>query len=106
MAEDYRIEFWRKPYPPNPAMLRSILAREGYAVSQWCDQPETFYGVHKHIEDQSHWVISGSLELQILNGDIHVLSAGDRDFMPAHTYHSARVLGEEPVLYLVGIRRG
>ena len=31
-----------------------------------------------------------------------VLKAGDRDFMPAGTYHSARVVSEEPVVYLVG----
>lgn len=31
-----------------------------------------------------------------------MLEAGDRDFMPAETYHSARVIGDEAVLYLVG----
>ena len=31
---------------------------------------------------------------------------GDRDFMPAGTYHSARVAGDEPVMYLVGEKMG
>lgn len=105
MTEVYRVEEWRMPYAPNPAMLRNTLVLEGYAVYQWCDQPGTVYGAHKHAEAQSHWVISGSLELQLPNGGIHVLNAGDRDYMPANTYHSARVFGEEPVVYLVGAKQ-
>lgn len=105
MIERYRIEAWPFPYAPNPAMLRGQLASEGYTVTQWCDQPGTVYGAHTHTEAQSHWVISGSLELQLLNGSIHVLNPGDRDFLPANTYHSARVLGEDPVIYLVGAKR-
>lgn len=31
-----------------------------------------------------------------------ILEAGDRDFLPAGTYYSARVLGDEHVIYLVG----
>jgi len=105
MTEKYRVEVWRSPFAPNPAMLRNTLANEGYTITQWCDQPGTVYGAHKHPEAQSHWIISGSMEFQVMNGGIHVLSAGDRDYMPAETYHSARVLGEEPVLYLIGEKR-
>ena len=64
--------------------------------------PEAVYVNHKHSEDQSHWIISGALELTIERVGIVVLQAGDRDFMPAGTYHSARVVSEEPVVYLVG----
>jgi len=55
-----------------------------------------------HADDQSHWVVSGRLELMVEGYGTFVLEAGDRDFMPAGTYHSARVLGDEPVLYLIG----
>lgn len=102
MAERYRIEKWREVYPPNPAMLRLRLEAENYRVFQWSDRPGMTYGSHKHSEDQSHWIISGELEITVERAAPQVLKAGDRDFMPAETYHKARVLGESPVLYLIG----
>jgi quercetin dioxygenase-like cupin family protein len=83
-------------------MLRHILVSEGFRVYQWVDEPEAIYADHMHREDQSHWVISGALELTIERVGTFVLEAGDRDFMPAGTYHSARVIGEVPVTYLIG----
>lgn len=102
MRVEYRFEKWSEIYAPNPAMLRYVLASEGYKVFQWCDLPERSYAQHKHDEDQTHWIISGALELTIENYGVVVLEAGDRDFMPAGTYHSARVIGEESVMYLIG----
>lgn len=102
MPINYRIEKWREYHRPNPAMLRLILVGEGYNVFQWADRPEMIYATHKHDEDQSHWVVSGALELYIEEVGTFVLSAGDRDYLPANTYHSARVVSEEPVIYLVG----
>jgi quercetin dioxygenase-like cupin family protein len=100
--KEYRIERWSQLYAPNAAMLRHILVTEGYRVFQWSDLPEAVYVNHKHAEDQSHWIISGALELTIERVGTFVLEAGDRDIMPADTYHSARVVSEEPVVYLVG----
>lgn len=102
MRAQYRVKKWSEIYAPNPAMLRHILATEGYRVFQWCDQPDRSYAQHMHHEDQSHWIVSGALELTVENFGTVVLEAGDRDFMPAGTYHSARVIGEEPVIYLIG----
>lgn len=87
-------------------MLRHILVSEGYRVFQWIDQPDMVYAIHMHGEEQSHWVISGSLELTVERVGTFLLEAGDRDFMPAGTYHSARVIGEEPVAYLIGEKFG
>ncbi len=102
MAEYYRVERWKEAYPPNPAMLRLTLVREGYEVFQWGDRAGMFYGPHKHPEDQSHWVISGTLEIHVKDQGTYRLEPGDRDFMPAETYHTAEVIGEAPVLYLIG----
>ncbi len=102
--ETYHIEKWSQPTPPNPAMLRFVMEREGFRVFQWTDQPGAQYGNHKHDEFQSHWIISGSLELTVERVGTFILETGDRDFLPAGTYHSARVIGEEPVMYLVGAR--
>jgi quercetin dioxygenase-like cupin family protein len=97
-----RVERWQEIYAPNAAMLRYILVSEGYRVFQWGDAPEAVYALHKHAEEQSHWIISGALEITIDGGESYVLEAGDRDFLPAQTWHSARVVGEESVVYLVG----
>ena len=102
MKAHYRIERWRQPFAPNPAMLRRVLESEGYAVFQWSDRPDVVYGLHKHGTEQSHWIVSGKLELMIEAVGTFVLAAGDRDFMPAHTYHTARVISEEAVVYLIG----
>ena len=104
MRIEYRVERWSEVHAPNAAMLRFTLEQEGYRVFQWCDQPESIYVQHKHAEDQSHWIVSGSLELTIEHYGKVVLEAGDRDFMAAETYHSARVIGDEPVVYLVGAK--
>jgi quercetin dioxygenase-like cupin family protein len=102
MGNQYRIERWREIYDPNPAMLRLTLVREGYRVYQWTDRAGMIYAVHKHSEDQTHWIVSGALEINVERVGIFTLEAGDRDFLPAEIYHSARVISEEPVIYLVG----
>ncbi len=102
--ESYRVIKWSEPQPPNPAMLRFLLEREGYRVFQWSDNPGITYGNHQHDDEQSHWIISGSLELTVERVGTFILEPGDRDFMPAGTYHSARVVGDEPVMYLVGAK--
>ena len=41
-----------------------------------------------------------------VGGESYTLRAGDRDFLPANTAHSAFVPGCEPVRYLIGTRYG
>ena len=104
MASVYRVQEWREEYAPEAAKLRDLLVAEGYSVYRWSDRPGAVYDSHKHDIDQSHWVISGSIELVVEKAGSFVLSAGDRDFMPAGTYHTARVIGDKPVVYLIGER--
>jgi mannose-6-phosphate isomerase-like protein (cupin superfamily) len=98
-----QVERWKEPYQPNPAMLRFTLSNEGLAVYQWCDTANSMRARHKHDKDQSHWIVSGRLEIRITqSGETYILEAGDRDFIPAETYYELSVVGEEPCLYLVG----
>jgi quercetin dioxygenase-like cupin family protein len=99
-----QIERWSKPEAPSALELRRVLEAEGYSVFEWSDAPGTHYGAHRHREDQSHWIVSGALELRIA-GETYILRAGDRDFLPANTVHAAFVPGSEPVRYLIGARR-
>jgi quercetin dioxygenase-like cupin family protein len=98
------IEKWNEPFPPASETLRRKLESEGYSVFEWSDLPQTVYGPHSHDDDQSHWVISGCLELTV-DGETYTLSAGDRDFLSANTVHSAFVPGSQPVRYLIGSKR-
>lgn len=82
-----------------------VLADEGYSSFRWSDAPGAVYPDHQHSTDQSHWILSGRLELTVEGYGAFVLEAGDRDIMPAGTIHSARVVGDEPVVYLIGEKR-
>ncbi len=99
-----RIDRWSVEEAPSASVLRRKLEEEGYSVFEWSDAPGTRYGAHRHAEDQSHWIISGALELE-LEGETYTLRAGDRDYLPANTVHAAFVPGSEPVRYLIGAKR-
>lgn len=98
----YRVEKWQSENAPDVAELRKIMTAEGYSVFEWADPPDAVYSDHQHGEDQSHWVVSGILELTVAGVGRVILEPGDRDFMPADTVHSACVPGDAPVLYLIG----
>jgi quercetin dioxygenase-like cupin family protein len=100
----FRVERWTRDESPNAVKLRAELESEGYSVFQWSDSPGTHYSPHQHPEDQSHWTISGELELAV-DGQSYTLQAGDRDFLPAGTVHEAVVPGASPVVYLIGAKR-
>lgn len=85
--------------------FRRTLESEGYRVFEWSDPAKQVYPLHQHATDQSHWIVSGRLELEVRGAGTFTLEAGDRDYMPAGTQHSARVLGDEPVVYLIGEKR-
>jgi quercetin dioxygenase-like cupin family protein len=98
-----KVERWSESSSPDPEDLRRRLLSEGYSVFQWSDTPGTRYGAHAHGEDQSHWILSGQLELRV-GPDTYTLRAGDRDFLHADTIHSAFVPGDVPVVYLIGAK--
>ena len=98
-----QIERWNDATRPNARELRQQLERQGYSVFQWSDAPGTKYGPHAHGEDQSHWIISGELELRV-GYETYTLRPGDRDFLPADTIHSAFVPGDDAVTYLIGAK--
>jgi quercetin dioxygenase-like cupin family protein len=98
-----KVERWETTESPDARALQRRMESEGYRVFQWSDEPGAVYGRHSHPEHQSHWIVSGTLELQI-GDETYTLSAGDRDYMPANTEHSAIVPGKEKVVYLIGAK--
>ena len=102
MANTYRIERWSSQFLPNPAMLRLTLANEGYTIYQWSLAPGMIEAQRKNETDHTHWLISGSLDVAVINAGVFRLEAGDRAYLPAGVIFSFRVIGEQPALYLVG----
>ena len=98
-----QVERWSEQTRPDEQELKARLQAEGYSVFQWTDAPGTKYGPHAHAEDQSHWILSGELELRV-GHEIYILRAGDRDFLPANTTHSAFVPGDKSVVYFIGAK--
>lgn len=99
---EFSIVRWENVYAPNPAMLRLLMGREGFKVLQCGGRSQAVFIRRKHNKDQSHWIVSGILEMTVDGIGTYVLEAGDRDFLPAETYYEARVVSEEAVVYLVG----
>ncbi|HEV7644856.1 MAG TPA: cupin domain-containing protein [Pyrinomonadaceae bacterium] len=104
MSGQYRIEKWTASDAPTGKALRTQMEADGYNVFEWSDRPGITYGMHRHDDDQSHCIISGQIEFTVENEGTFVLGPGDRDFLPAGTLHSARVVGEEVVFYLIGAK--
>jgi quercetin dioxygenase-like cupin family protein len=100
---DIEIERWNGTSALDAEDLKTRLSREGYSVRQWSDAAGTKYGPHAHQEDQSHWILSGVLELRV-GYEVYTLRPGDRDYLPANTMHSANVPGDQPVTYLIGTK--
>jgi quercetin dioxygenase-like cupin family protein len=98
-----KIERWNQSESPDAAELRKRLESEGYSVSEWSDAAATVYESHAHETDQTHWIISGELQLTV-DGETYQLLPGDRDFLPANTAHAAFVPGRVPVRYLIGVK--
>jgi quercetin dioxygenase-like cupin family protein len=97
------VERWDGSELPEAHVLRKRMEAEGYSVFESRDAAGTSYGPHSHAEDQSHWIVSGALTLRV-GWEEYTLRAGDRDYLPANTEHSAVVHGNEPVIYLIGIK--
>lgn len=102
MPDQYRVEKWTGENAPTASELKRVMESEGYSVFQWSDPPGAYYSPHVHPDEQSHWIVSGTLELNVTDVGTFRLGPGDRDLMPPETEHSASVIGNEPVVYLIG----
>jgi len=100
---DIEIDRWNGTMALDAEDLKTRLSSEGYSVREWSDSAGTKYGPHAHDEDQSHWILSGELELRV-GYEVYTLRPGDRDFLPANTMHSATVPGDQAVTYLIGVK--
>lgn len=104
MPDQYRVEKWTGEKEPSASELKKAMESEGFSVFQWSDPPGAHYPPHVHSDEQSHWIVSGTLKLKVTGLGTFLLTAGDRDFMPPGTEHEAAVIGDKPIVYLIGSR--
>lgn len=78
------------------------MERQGYRVSCYTYSPGTYFPDHTHSVDKADAVVSGTFEIILPTGRA-VLRPGDCIKVPKGTLHSARVIGNEPVVSLDGI---
>jgi quercetin dioxygenase-like cupin family protein len=83
--------------------MQAELESQGYRCFAWSDRPGTVYPPHTHPHDEVLCILRGCMEMEVA-GRRHLLEPGDRLELPRNTVHSARVLGDEPVEYLIAQR--
>lgn len=95
------LQSWREDIDGelNADNMRAKLAVGGYAVALYTYAPGTHFGHHTHAGDKKDGVLSGAFLMEI-HGEQVILRAGDILHVPAGVAHSARVLGDEPVVSL------
>ena len=99
------VERWSETSPPDAQELRTHLKSEGYSVSESILAPAEYLSPHSSYQDQSYWILSGELRLEVDYQEVYTLGAGDRGYVPASAMRSLNVLGDVPVVYLVGDKR-
>jgi quercetin dioxygenase-like cupin family protein len=94
---------WVRPTPPALEELQQWLRSEGRLAELFADPPGMKYGRHKHDFDDFVVVVTGRM---VIATDRHewILNPGDRLDIPAHTVHSAQMLGNDEVSYLSAAR--
>ena len=88
---------------PSESALRSELERRGFTVSRQVYPPGSAFPPHTHDVDKIEAVLSGRFEMAA-GGEEFVLEAGDRLAVPRGTEHTAKVLGDEPVVSLDAVK--
>jgi quercetin dioxygenase-like cupin family protein len=90
---------WTRTKKPTLEELKAQLTREGLPHEMYSDPPGVKYGRHKHDFDDFVVIVSGKMRI-MTDMEEWVMKPGDRINLPAHTTHSAEVLGKEEVRYL------
>ena len=85
------------------AALRAKLEGLGYTVSCYLYHPGTSFPDHTHGMDKIDAVLSGTLRITTAEGAVD-LGPGDSVYVPAGAVHSAKVIGNTPVLSLDAVK--
>lgn len=101
-----QIEHWHEERDGelNEANMRRKLHDRGYSVSKYSYPPGTYFPPHDHGVDKIDAVLSGRFRMSMESQTV-ILEAGDLLLVPKHSFHSAEVVGEAPVVSLDAVKR-
>lgn len=96
-----RIEKWDEANwgPLTEANMRRKLEAEGYSVASYTYPPGTVFPDHRHPFDKKDAVLQGRFKIRMQHEEV-ILEPGDMIEVPAHSVHSAEVVGQKPVVSL------
>jgi quercetin dioxygenase-like cupin family protein len=100
-----QIEHWHpeRDGPLTEANMRRKLEDRGYRVHKYVYPPGTHFPDHDHGVDKIDGVLSGRFRMSIGGGSV-ILEAGDLLVVPKHVFHSAEVVGDQPVVGLDAVK--
>jgi quercetin dioxygenase-like cupin family protein len=79
------------------------ITSDGYWPISWIDKPGAIYEPHRHCDDETLYVVDGSIDFtDLTTGATHHLGPGDKLFLPARLPHSAS--SKDGATYIMGIR--
>lgn len=87
--------------PPDEERLADRLRQRGFRASRHVYPPGTVFDEHSHDVDKIDAVVAGRFRMTARDVEA-VLEPGDWLEVPAGTPHTARVVGDEPVVTLDG----
>ena len=99
--DEVRLRRWdaEEDGPPEQERLLDLLRARGFHASRHVYPPGTTFDEHTHDVDKIDAVVSGRFRMTA-PGQEAVLEPGDWLEVPAGTPHTARVVGDEPVVTL------
>lgn len=89
--------------PLTEAALRQKLESMGYLVARSVYPPGAEFPDHTHDVDKIDAVVSGRVRL-VVAGHLAMLGPGDWVDVPRGVRHTAKVIGDEPVVSLDAVR--
>ncbi len=100
-----KIKTWNTDIPGQSTeqTISSYLNDLGYNVTKYVYPPGAIFPPHSHNIDKIDVVLSGSLEMT-LQGETIVLISMQYLEIPRGEVHSARVVGDEPVVSLDAVK--
>ena len=100
------VEHWDEDRdgPLTEAAFRKKLEERGYSVSRYVYPPGTLFPDHTHAVTKTDGVLSGRFLMAMAGAEVE-LRAGDCLLVPRGAVHSARVIGDEPVVSLDAVKR-
>jgi len=100
-----KIERWNpeKDGPLSEKALRQKLETLGYRATQYVYPPGTYVPTHAHEIDKMDAVLSGQFRISMGGGSV-VPGPGDAVHVPRGVEHSAKVVSDETVVSLDGVK--